>query len=322
MLARAYVAAPIGITVEGANILTRSMIIYGQGAIRCHPFAREEMSAVAEKNLARFDKAFFGHFGFIATSACRAFLLGLTNGALARPALASPLGRILGQLSRMSAAFVLVSDAAMATLGGRLKRREKISGRLADALAWLYLGSAAAKRFWDDGRREADRPFVEWSCRFAQRRIQEALLGILDNFPNRLVALALRPLLFPFGASRRPPSDALGARVARTMLEDREGRLHLTSDMYVPPADEPGLGRLEAAHDKAVLGLAVEAKIRDAVREGRIDKAPGNALVELALRARVITEAEREQLNDADEARDEAIQVDAFDPEAYRALVR
>jgi acyl-CoA dehydrogenase len=323
VLARAYVAAPIGITVEGANILTRSMIIYGQGAIRCHPFAREEMTAVAEKDLARFDRAFFGHFGFIMKSACRAFLLGLTNGALARPSLGGgPLGRIFGQLSRMSAAFVLVSDAAMATLGGRLKRREKISGRLADALAWLYLGSAAAKRFWDEGQRESDRPFVEWSCRFAQRRIQEALLGILDNFPNRLAAFGLRPLLFPFGASRRPPSDALGARVARNLLEDREGRLHLTLDMYVPPADEPGLGRLEAALDKAVEGLAVEAKIRDAVREGRIDKAPGSALVELALKARVITEQEKEKLNDADEARDEAIQVDAFDPEAYRALVR
>ena len=322
MLARAYVAAPIGITVEGANILTRSMIIYGQGAIRCHPFAREEMAAVAAKDLRRFDRAFFGHFGFIVKSAARAFLLGLTNGALARPALDEPLGRILGQLSRMSAAFVLVSDAAMATLGGRLKRREKISGRLADALAWLYLGSAAAKRFWDEGQREADRAFVEWSCRHAQRQIQEALLGILDNFPNRLVALTLRPLVFPLGPRRRPPSDALGARVARTMLEDREGRLHLTCDIYLPPPDEPGLGRLEAALDKAVMGLAVEAKIRDAVRDGKIDRAPGNALVELALKAGVITEADRESLNDADEARDEAIQVDAFDPESYRALVR
>jgi acyl-CoA dehydrogenase len=322
MLARAYVAAPIGITVEGANILTRSMIIYGQGAIRCHPYAREEMTAVATRDLPRFDRAFFGHFNFIAKSAVRALLLGLTNGGLARPPLREPLSRLLGQLSRMSAAFVLVSDAAMATLGGRLKRREKISGRLADVLAWLYLASAASKRFWDEGQRESDRPLVEWSCRFALRKIQEALLGILDNFPNRLVALALRPLVFPLGPRRRPPSDALGGRLARTMLEDREGRLHLTSDIYLPAPGEPGLGRLEAALDKAVEALAVEAKIRDAVREGRIDKAPGNALVELALTARVITEEERERLHAADEARDEVIQVDAFGADAYRALGR
>jgi acyl-CoA dehydrogenase len=322
MLARAYIAAPIGITVEGANILTRSMIIYGQGAIRCHPFAREEMTAVAEGDLARFDRAFFGHAGFIATSVVRALLLGLTGGRLARPDAPRPLARVLGQLSRMSAAFVLVSDAAMATLGGQLKRREKISGRLADVLAWLYLGSAAAKRYYDEGQREDDRPFFEWSCRYALFKIQEALVGILDNFPNRLVAAALWPLVFPLGKRRHPPSDALGARVARTMLEDRAGRLHLTSDIYLPPPEEPGLGRLEAALDKAVEGLAVEAKIRDAVRAGRIDKAPGNALVELALKARIITEQEKELLRQADEARDEAIQVDAFPKDAYAALAR
>jgi acyl-CoA dehydrogenase len=252
----------------------------------------------------------------------RALLLGVSGGALARPEAPRPLARVLGQLTRMSAAFVLVSDAAMGTLGGKLKRREKISGRLADVLAWLYLGSAAAKRYFDEGQREDDRPFFEWSCRFALFKIQEALVGILDNFPNRLVALLLWPLVFPLGKRRHPPSDALGARVARTMLEDRAGRLHLTSDIYLPPPDEPGLGRLEAALDKAVAALAVEAKIRDAVRAGRIDKAPGSAMVELALLAGVITEAEMQRLNEADEARDEAIQVDAFAAQVYGALVR
>jgi acyl-CoA dehydrogenase len=217
---------------------------------------------------------------------------------------------------------VLVSDAAMATLGGKLKRREKISGRLADVLAWLYLGSAAAKRYHDEGQREDDRPFFEWSCRFALYKIQEALVGILDNFPNRPVAFLLWPLVFPLGKRRHPPSDALGARVARTMLEDRKGRLHLTPDIYLPPPDEAGLGRLEAALDKAVEALAVEAKIRDAVRAGRIDKAPGNALAELALAAGVISDAEKERLTQADEARDEVIQVDALPKQAYAALAR
>jgi acyl-CoA dehydrogenase len=146
VLARAYMALPIGITVEGANILTRSMIIYGQGALRCHPYVREEMSAAAAGDLARFDRAFFGHVGSVVRNAVRALLLGLTDGRLARPTRAGSLGPILGRLSRLSAAFALVSDVAMATLGGQLKRREKISGRLADVLAWLYLASAAAKR--------------------------------------------------------------------------------------------------------------------------------------------------------------------------------
>jgi acyl-CoA dehydrogenase len=298
------------------------MIIYGQGAIRCHPHVRDEMMAVAASDLKRFDRAFFSHLGFVASNAARALLLGLTGGRLARPGVAGPLGGLLRQLTRMSAAFALVSDAAMAILGGRLKRREKLSGRLADALAWLYLASAAVKRFHDEGRLPQDQPFVEWSCRHALHQVQTALLGVLDNFPNRLAALALKAVIFPAGARYRPPSDALGAQVARGLLEDREERLRITRDIYIPPASEPGLGRLEAALDRAVEALAVETKIRDAVRAGRIDRAPGDALVELALAAGVITEKERRLLSAADEAREEAIQVDAFDPAAYRSHAR
>lgn len=321
ILARAYTAAPIGITVEGANILTRSMIIYGQGALRCHPYVREEMSAVAAGDLARLDRVFFRHVSFVFKNAVRAPLLGLTDGWLARPRVGGPLGPLLGRLSRMSAAFALVSDITMATLGGQLKRREKLSGRLADALAWLYLASAAAKRFWDEGQPALDVPFVRWACQHALHEIQKALAGILDNLPNRAPRM-LRVLVFPLGARYRAPSDALGAQVARALLEDREGRLRLTRDIYIPPRHEPGLGRLEAALDKAVEALAVEARIRDAVRAGRIDRAPGDALVDLALKAGVITEQDRKRIRAADEARDEVIQVDAFDPEAFRSLRR
>jgi nucleotide-binding universal stress UspA family protein len=214
----------------------------------------------------------------------------------------------------MSAAFALVSDAAMAILGGRLKRREKLSGRLADVLAWLYLASAAAKRFHDEGRLPREQPFVEWSCRHALHQIQLALLGLLDNFPSRLAAFALRTVVFPLGARYRPPSDALGAQVARALLEDREERLRITRDIYIPPTSEPGLGRLEAALDRAVEALAVETKIRDAVRAGRLDHAPGDALADLALSAGVITHEERRLMRAADEARDEVIRVDAFIP--------
>jgi acyl-CoA dehydrogenase len=322
LLARAYTALPIGITVEGANILTRSMIIYGQGAIRCHPYAREEMSAAAAGDLARFDRAFFGHAGFVLSNAVRALLLGLTDGRLARPRGAGAVGPILGRLSRLSAAFALVSDVAMATLAGQLKRREKLSGRLADVLAWLYLASAAAKRFWDDGQPAPDGPFLRWACQHAIYESQQALAGVLDNLPNRVAARVVRAIVFPLGARSRPPSDALGAQVARALLEDREERLRLTSAIYIPRQGEPGLGRLEAALDKAVDALEVETKIRDAVRAGRLDRAPGEALVDLAFKEGVITEQDRERIRAADEARNEAIQVDAFDPEAYRSLRR
>ena len=320
ILAPVYQAVPIGITVEGANILTRSMIIYGQGAIRCHPYAQEEMRAVAEGDVRRFDRAFFGHVGFVIVNAVRAVLLGATNGRLVRPPVSGKAKRYFGQLTRMSAAFAVVSDAAMATLGGKLKRREKISGRLADALAWMYLGSAALKRFIDEGERDCDVPFVEWSCVHALHEIQTALVGILRNLPNRLAAWALWPVVFPLGARLSPPSDRLGGAVARTLLDDREACQALTRDIYVPPANEPGLGMLDSALDHALPALAVERKIRDAVRAGLLDKAPGDMLLGRAVEAGIITTGERQNVFGADEVRDEVIQVDAFVPEAFRSL--
>ncbi len=320
ILANAYQAIPIGITVEGANILTRSMIIYGQGAIRCHPYAQEEMRAVADGDVRRFDRAFFGHVGFVVVNAVRSVLLGVTNGRLLRPPVSGKATRYFGQLTRMSAAFAVVSDAAMGTLGGKLKRREKITGRLADALAWMYLASAALKRFNDEGQRDCDVPFVEWSCQHALYEIQTALVGILRNLPNRPAAWALWPVVFPLGARLSPPSDGLGGAVARALLDDREACHMLTRDIYIPPADEPGLGRLDAALDHAVPALAVERKIRDAVRAGLLDKAPGDALLDRAVQAGIITTEERQDVLSADEIRDEVIQVDSFSPEAFLSL--
>lgn len=322
ILARVYQAAPVGITVEGANILTRSMIIYGQGAIRCHPFVQQEMKAAADGDLVGFDRALWGHVGFVASNAARAWWLGLTGGRLTRPPLPGPAGRCFGRLTRWSAAFALVSDAAMGTLGGTLKRREKITGRLADALAWLYLASAALKRFADDGRPDRDLPFVRWACAHAEQQIEHALRGVLDHLPARVAAWALRPLVFPLGVSGRGPDDALGAAVAGQLLDDPDARHALTRDIYLPPAEEPGLGRLEAALGKARDALAIEARIRRAVRDGRLDHAPGERLADLALEAGVIDADEHKRLHDADEARDEVIQVDAFGPEHFATLRR
>ncbi|HKP57139.1 MAG TPA: acyl-CoA dehydrogenase [Polyangiales bacterium] len=321
-LARAYLAAPIGITVEGANILTRSMIIYGQGALRCHPFLRHEMRAIENADIAAFDRALFGHVNLVFRNAARAFVLGLSDGRLARVGYRGPLRRYVQSLTRLSAALALISDGAMLLLGADLKRREKISGRLADALAFSYLGCASIKFWGDSGRPETALPFARWACEHARQHVHLALDGILQNLPSGWVALLLRVLAFPLGARCAPPSDSLGAQVARALLDDREERNALTADIFVPPPDEPGLGRLEAALDKAVAALAVESAVRDAVREGRIQRAPGHELLDLALRAGVINEFERQRVSDADEARDEVTQVDAFEADAYRSLRR
>ena len=184
----------------------------------------------------------------------------------------------------------------------------------------MYLGSATLKRFHDEEQRENNLALVRWASTLALYKIQEALRGVLENLPNRVAAAVLRPFVFPLGANQRPPTDKLGAAVARGLLENREARLHLTADIFIPPADEPGLGHLEATLEKAVKALAVETKMRDAVRAGRLDHAPGDALADNALAAQIITEEQRQHLHDADEARDEAIQVDAFDLETYRQL--
>ena len=319
-LARAWDAVPIGITVEGANILTRSMIVYGQGAIRCHPFVQKEIDAVARKDLKSFDSAIFGHVNLLVTRSVRALLLALSGSRLAGVPQTEDTARYYQHLSRFSAAFTILSDTAMGTLGGSLKRREKISGRLADGLAYLYLASAALKRYHDEGKTTANHALVRWSVELCEYRVQEALLGVLENLPNRFAASLLGLLIFPLGARFRPPNDRIGARVARDILEDREARRTLTEDVFVPPGDQPGLGMLEAALDKAVAALPIETKLRDAVRAGNLDRAPGHLLDDLGLAAGVITQQEYDRLNEARDARDEVIQVDAFDPDVYKSL--
>jgi len=317
ILAHVYQAVPVGITVEGANILTRSMIVYGQGAIRCHPYIYGVVTAAGSGDLAAFDRALAGHVWHIVSTTIRATWHAATRGVFAARPPGTRMGPAYASLSRMSAAFALVSEVSLLTLGAALKRREKISGRLADALAWLYLGSAALKRFQHDGEAERDLPFARFACAHAVDEIQQALLGVLDNLPARPVAWAVRLLVLPPWSRVRPPNDRLGAEVARGLLEDRDTRLRLTEDIYVPPSTELGLGRLEAALREAVAAHAVETRIRDAVRAGRLDKAPGDLLLDAALGAGVISRAEYEQVQRADAVRDEVIQVDAFPPEVF-----
>jgi acyl-CoA dehydrogenase len=319
-LGRAFMSIPVGITVEGANILTRSLIIYGQGAIRCHPFVHDEMEAVGSGDVERFDQAFFGHINFVYKNGVRAFALALTGGGIASAPVGGVAGGYFRQLTRHSAAFALVSDLCLGVMGGSLKRREKITGRLADALSWMYLASAALKRFNDEGQPKEDLAYLKWSCDTALYNVQEALRGVIDNFPVRILAWKMRWLIFPYGMRRRPPEDDIGAAVARSLLDGNKGRLRLTPDIFIPSADEDGLGTLEATLVKVITAQPAAKKVKAAVRKGDLKSNPGDALFDDALTKGVINAEECLALKDAEEARDNAIQVDYFDPEAFLEL--
>ena len=216
-VARGYQGAPIGITVEGANILTRSMIIFGQGAIRCHPFVLDEMAAAQSNDVAAFDKALFGHLGHVGSNKVRSFWLGLTNGRTSATPTKDSTRRYYQHLNRLSANPALLSDVSMGVLGGSLKRRERISARLGDILSQMYLASATLKRFEDEGRQKEDLPLVHWGVQDALNQAEQALDDLLRNFPNGFIAGLMRFVVFPFGRAHQAPSDRLGSPVGATV---------------------------------------------------------------------------------------------------------
>ncbi|MBL8861700.1 MAG: acyl-CoA dehydrogenase [Planctomycetes bacterium] len=317
VLAAAYQATPIGITVEGANILTRSMIVFGQGAIRCHPWALQEMEAAARKDHVALDRAFFAHVGFVFTNGVRSFLLALSGGRLASVPGGADSRRVLRQLTRWSASYALTADFAMGTLGGTLKRKEHVTGRMADALAWMYVAAAAVHRFEADGRPERDRALFRWATDEALWHVQEALRGVVDNLPLRPAAWKLRALVFPLGARLRPPTDRAVAAAARCLVDGHEAREALTRDIHVPSHDERGLGALERALSLTLSTAPLRKKLREAVAARKLPRLDEGALIEAARAQGLVTSAEHAELLEAWRARDAAVQVDAFDARTF-----
>ncbi len=318
-LARTYESLPISITVEGANILTRSLIIFGQGAMRCHPWLLKEIEAVnladEAQALQAFDDALMQHLGFSVRNAARAFTLGWSNARLAKSADAGPvMDPWFAQLARMSSAFAIIADVALLMLGGTLKRREKISGRFADALSYLYIGSAVLKHFHDQGRPEADRPLLEWSMQTALFRIQEALDGVLRNFPSKAVARALRLLVFPTGRPYRMPDDKLGHQLATILLTPGDCRDRLTAGVYqTSDPNDPG-GAVEFALQKTLEVEPLERRLREqGLSRGYAETLP--AWIDRLLQDGHIDDAEAGLLREAHDAIREAIMVDDFEPQ-------
>lgn len=316
-LGRGYQSSPISITVEGANILTRSLIIFGQGAIRCHPFVFAEMEAVRQQNLKAFDKAFWGHAGFILANLSKSLIFALTDAHFSSTP-KSLVKRYYQLVHRYSTNLAFLSDFSMVTMGGELKRKEKISARLGDILSNLYLVSAVLKRFHDEGEPAADLPVVQWCCDQLFHEIELAFHGVISNFPGRGARIILKLFLQPFGSQRTKPSDKLGQQVARILSEPGETRGRITRFVFVEPLENCPLGRLEEAFKKITKVADLEKKVSLAVKEGKLHGLTLLELIDEAEKTAILDAKEAKQLREAEQARQEIIAVDDFSDEELR----
>lgn len=319
IFASTYTALPIAITVEGANILTRTLMIFGQGAIRCHPYAYNEIDALMNKDVKKFDDNFWKHIGHVVTNMFRSVVLSVTRGKLAGSPVSGPASKYFRKLSWASASFAFFADLALGSYGGALKMKEKIAGRYADILSFLYLASGTLKRFEAEGRREADRAYFEWAMEYSFYRIQQAFEGILReiNVPGlswlfRLAGVWGR--LNPIGTY---PTDKLGHKVAQAMQVRGADRDQMTSGMYLPEDRESAIGRYEYTMQLNEEAWPVFKKLYKAIKAKELPKEPYLDIADLAVEKGVITKAEGELVKKTEIARNDAIQVDEFTLDEY-----
>lgn len=320
-LARGYQGAPIAITVEGANILTRSMIIFGQGAIRCHPYVLQEMAAAYSDQpdaLAQFDKALAGHVSFTLSNLVRSIWFGLSDGRGSQAPVRDATRRYYQQLNRYSANLALLADISMAVLGGSLKRKERLSARLGDILSQLYLSSATLKRFDNDGRPAEDLPLVHWGLQDSMQQAEVAIDEFLANFPNRLLGRVLRILILPFGRVRQAPSDKLDSQVAKIVQTPSATRDRLGRNQYLEPSEHNPAGKIELA-----LQVILEAEpLFDKVCQALNQRRPFTGLDEVAklgLQNNILTPEQAKLLSEAEAHRLATINVDDFAPQELAA---
>jgi len=315
-MGRAYQAQPISITVEGANMLTRALIVYGQGAVRCHPYVLREIRAVGEpqrwRAVREFDEAFFGHIGFVLSNAVRAFWLGITNARFARVPVPGPMHRYCQKITRLCTAFAFISDMTMLALGASLKRREMISGRFADVLSYLYIASAVVKRYEDEGRQRADEPLMRWACDYCLHEAEKTLVVVLKNLPSRFLAWLLGGLVFPTGRRYHVPSDAMGQACARLLLEPSETRDRLSRCIFLTDDPKDRLGKLEDALPKVIAAEPLERALAKYAEAHPLLHGDFDGQIEAALRDRIVDPSQAELLRSARRARRNAIEVDDF----------
>ncbi|EKT4457977.1 acyl-CoA dehydrogenase [Pseudomonas sp. CJQ_7] len=318
-LGRNWQGAPIFITVEGANILSRNLMIFGQGAIRCHPFVLKEMALAGREDhdqaLQEFDDLLMKHILFAAGNAASTLVFNLGLGVFEKVP-----GDTLSQgyfraLNRQAAAFALLADLSMMLLGGALKRRERLSARLGDVLSYLYLSSAALKRYHDLGSPEHMQPLLRWAMEESLGQAEHALDRLLDNFPNRFVGCALRVLVFPFGRRHTGPSDELDAEVAALIGRSKGDPAleELLAGCFRPQANGDPVAALQRACDLLEASTPLHNALHQAIKEGKVRPAPGQSVIDAAVDSGVLQPDQAQRLHAAEQARRAVIDVDAFD---------
>ncbi len=320
LFARAYQTIPIAITVEGANILTRALIIFGQGAMRCHPHLLKEIHAVQSDdadNVQQFDKAFNAHIGHTLSAASRGLWYGISNSYFAS-APDSTVKRYYQQASRYSASYAFIADLSIALLGSQLKRRERLSARLGDALSQLYLCSASLKRFHDEGEPAEDLMLVHWSCQRSLYLVEQALLETLDNFPSKALGALLKFLYFPVYAKAKKANDRTDAAVAKLLLSPSETRSRLCEGVFTSDVNGRS-GQIEAALPLVIEAEKIERKIRKQTGKSAMTYQRVLTLIEEVLEQKIISQAEADIVIEAATARNAIIQVDHFPADAFKA---
>ena len=324
LVADAYLASPIGITVEGANILTRTLIVFGQGALRCHPHAHALLEAMRKGDVKGFRRALLGQVGHLLANGFRAKLLGLSRGRLARSPVSGPTARYVRRLAWASARFAFWADVAMATLGSKLKFRGKLTGRLADILAWMFLASAVLRRYEAEGRQREDLPLVHWAAQTCLANIHEGFDGFFANFDAPLIGWLVRgPVRWwnrvnPLGT---PPSDRLGGEVAALLRRPGAQRDRLTSGLFYAQTKKRAFEELEEAFVLAIEAEPLVATIRSASRRGQLPRRAPESLLDEAVAEGLIDEAGKTLVERAAAARERAIAVDDFSLDELRGRV-
>src|SRR6201996_4927618 len=317
-LGRGYQIVPVAITVEGANILTRNLIIFGQGAVRCHPFVLKEMNAAKnpdrEAGVREFDAAMVGHVGFAISNAVRSLVLGLTSARFTRVPDTGATRRYFQHVNRYSASFALATDVAMLALGGYLKKKETLSARLGDVLSAMYLASLVLKHHDNEGRQEADLPLVEWACRSLLYQAQEQLHLFLRNFPNRFLAGFMRLCIFPRGLAYSPPSDRLGHAIGDLIMNPGATRERLSAHIYKTAEASNPLGLLQQALVLTASAEPLEKRVRvEGVKTGRVTALDLPGQIAQAASLGIISGPEAAALLDYDARVLKIINVDDFD---------
>ena len=312
-LAAGYQGAPVSITVEGANIMTRNLLIFGQGAMACHPYIRKEFYAVNEGNVDKFDQILWSHAGYLMRNTIRSVWAGLTCGAfISTPS--SPLKKYYKRVARLSYNFACVSDISLMYLGGELKRKERLSARLGDALSHLYMASAVLKQFRDYGEHKDELVYAKWALEYCLYETQKGLCGLTANFPSKTLGVVMRGLMFPVGKVYKGPSDKLDAQVAKSSMKNNAYRQRLLSRMYFSGDSNQPIDRVENAFQLVLNAADIVKKINKAIRAKTLPKLPIEKLLDEALEKEIINQQEYDQLAAAEQARWDALQVDEFEP--------